>query len=166
MQKITFDTGIKEFEINDKHILRFNPSDPNVYARFFESFSDVEALEAEYEKKMSELGADGMETDDKGFAVGFGKAKTVTETMKEFDLRIKQKLSYAFGESYDFDEILEHINVLAFGANGERIITNVLNAFTPIFEEGMREYTEKEAQEAVETAKLNREQRRALAKMS
>ena len=29
-EKLSFDTGIREYEINDNGILRFNPSDPNV----------------------------------------------------------------------------------------------------------------------------------------
>ena len=31
MQKITFDTGIKTYQINDSGVLRFNPSDPNLF---------------------------------------------------------------------------------------------------------------------------------------
>ena len=36
-QKLSIDTGVQEFEINGSGVLRFNPSDPNVYNRFMES---------------------------------------------------------------------------------------------------------------------------------
>ena len=35
MKQLTIDTGVQEFEINGSGVLRFNPSDPNVYNRFF-----------------------------------------------------------------------------------------------------------------------------------
>ena len=31
---LSIDTGIQEFQINNGGVLRFNPSDPNVYNRF------------------------------------------------------------------------------------------------------------------------------------
>ena len=42
MVKLNIDTGVEEFEINGGEaagggVLRFNPSDPNVYNRFFEA---------------------------------------------------------------------------------------------------------------------------------
>ena len=49
------------------------------------------------------------------------------------------------------------MNVMAVGNNGERIITNLLNALAPYIEEG----AERHRQDAVREARLNREQRRA-----
>ena len=31
MEKLSFDTGIREYDVNGNGVLRFNPSDPNVY---------------------------------------------------------------------------------------------------------------------------------------
>lgn len=36
MEKLTIDCGVRQFKINGKGVLRFNPTDPNVYARFAE----------------------------------------------------------------------------------------------------------------------------------
>ena len=35
MKQLSIDTGVEEFCINGKGVLRFNPSDPNLYHRFF-----------------------------------------------------------------------------------------------------------------------------------
>ena len=35
MQNMTIDTGMQEYLINNRAVLRFNPSDPNLYHRFF-----------------------------------------------------------------------------------------------------------------------------------
>ena len=34
MQTLTIDTGMQEYLINNRAVLRFNPSDPNLYHRF------------------------------------------------------------------------------------------------------------------------------------
>lgn len=44
MQKITFDTGIKTYQINDSGVLRFNPSDPNLYKRFKDLRVEIEQI--------------------------------------------------------------------------------------------------------------------------
>ena len=56
MEKISFDSGIKSFKINGNGVLRFNPSDPNVYARFLEAgdkMQEVEKALAEEAKQIS-----------------------------------------------------------------------------------------------------------------
>lgn len=34
MQTLQIDTGVEEFEVNGRGVLRFNPGDPNLYHRF------------------------------------------------------------------------------------------------------------------------------------
>ena len=46
-QKLSIDTGVQEFEINGSGVLRFNPSDPNVYNRFTEMLEKVQGVENE-----------------------------------------------------------------------------------------------------------------------
>ncbi len=36
-QAIVFDSGMKEYQVNGAGVLRMNPSDPNLYARFFDA---------------------------------------------------------------------------------------------------------------------------------
>lgn len=155
MLKLNIDTGLKEFEVNGKHVLSFSPSDPAVYNRLMEISDVILEIEDDYEKRLQELETDGED---------FSAAKEVLTVMKKADSAVKEKLRYVFGEQNDFDEILDGVNIMAVAGNGERVITNLLNALTPIIQKGMEDYAEDKAQKAVDKAKLNREQRRAAAK--
>ena len=57
MQKLNFDLGLKEYEIGGG-VLRFNPGDPNVYARFAEAGKRLTAVE---KKLVAEAEAAGEE---------------------------------------------------------------------------------------------------------
>lgn len=155
MEKLTFDTGIREFQINGGEILRFNPSDPNLYHRFFTASQKIEELAAEYEKKRP---SDPAELDENGFPTA-GELLTV---MRDYDFHAKRLLSEVFGTENDFDRILGGVNLLAVAVNGEYVITNFLNAMTPIIQEGAERYAKAKSDAAVAQAKQNREQRRAL----
>ena len=45
MEKITFDAGVKSYRINGGGVLKFNPADPNLYARFMEAVEKIKELE-------------------------------------------------------------------------------------------------------------------------
>ena len=45
MEKISFDSGIRQFQLNGKGILRFNPSDPNLYERFTQAGEKILDIE-------------------------------------------------------------------------------------------------------------------------
>ena len=137
MEKITFDTGVKTYQINENGMLRFNPSDPNVYKRFKDLGAKIEKLQAEYNERSKEI-TDGGEAID---------------LLAEYDHRMKEELSIAFGQDNDFDQIFDGANIMAIAGNGELIITNFLNAITPIVEEGVKKYAKMEAQKAVQEAK-------------
>ena len=47
MEKIQFDVGQRSYRINGAGTLRFNPCDPNVYSRFLEAVSKLQAVEEE-----------------------------------------------------------------------------------------------------------------------
>lgn len=137
MEKITFDTGVKTYQINESGMLRFNPSDPNVYKRFKDLGAKIETLQAEYNERSKNM-TDGGEAID---------------LLAVYDQRMKEELSLAFGQDNDFDQIFEGANIMAIAGNGELIITNFLNAITPIVEEGVKKYAKMEAQKAVQEAK-------------
>lgn len=163
---LSIDTGLKEFSINGKHTMSFNPADPSLYNRFMEVTEQIYAIEDNFVKKMQSLSLEA-ETVDLPETVddeGFKTAKRSLAAMKEADAQMKEKLAYVFGEHNDFDEILDGVNVMAVASNGERVITNLLSALTPILEEGIKKHADRKATEAVQAANLNREQRRALAK--
>lgn len=139
--KLTVDTGIKEYEINGNGVLRFNPSDPNLYRRFKEMVGFISGLEAEVEKRTSAV-SDGAEAVD---------------ILSEYDHKVKEKLSYVFGSWNDFDKILEGVNLMAISGSGELVITNLLNALRPIIEDGVKAYARMQAQKAVQQARTERD---------
>lgn len=151
MINLSFDDGIKEFEVNGKEILRFNPTDPNLYDRFLTMVDDVTAIEKEFTDAAAQI----ENADD--------RAERLIHLMRKCDTDIKAKLSFTFGEENDFDKILGGVSLLAITPSG-RVITNLLNALAPIIEQGAKEHLKERADAAVAEANLNREQRRALTK--
>lgn len=147
MEKLIFDNGIKEYEVNGSGVLRFNPGDPNVYARFMEATDRIQTVE----KDMENQGKDLAESD------GAGVLKLLTEA----DRQIKEILGWVFGKGNDFDEILGGVNLMAVAINGERVITNLLNSLLPIIEQGASDCAKQQIGDAVQQAKQNRAQRRA-----
>jgi hypothetical protein len=147
MESLIFDSGIKEYKINGNGILRFNPSDPSVYGRFVDAMDDIKAVETEMTKKAKK--AEGKQGQELGEAM--------IKIMCETDQKMKAILNGVFGHGNNFDEILEGVNLMAVASNGNRVVTNLLNALQPLMEEGAKAC----ASDAVETAKMNRAARRA-----
>ena len=147
MEQLLFDSGIKEYQINGKGVLRFNPSDPNVYARFMDSMEKIQKVEKEMVAKADALNRDSAIAGEEVLAI-----------MRETDQKMKAILNDIFGHENDFDKILENVNLMAVASNGERVITNLIAALQPIMEAGAKSCVGTEVNEA----KLNREQRRAM----
>ena len=114
MEKLTFDTGMKCYRINGGGVLRFNPADPNLYARFMEAAEQVQQLE----KTQAEMAGDPL------------------EKMCQVDKSIKKTLSWVFGEENDFDQLLGGVNLLAVAGNGQRVVVNLLEALLPVLTQG------------------------------
>ena len=123
MQKLTFDTGVRSYKVGGG-VLKFNPTDPNIYARFLETLDSLSALEEELAKVS---GADAI------------------TALACADKTIKEKLSYVFGVGNDLEAIFSGVSLLAVGANGERLITNFLAAIEPILSAGARQCAAAEA---------------------
>jgi hypothetical protein len=146
MQKLNFDLGIKEYEIGGG-VLRFNPSDPNVYTRFMDAANNLTEIEQRLTAKAKEV---------QGGNVG----ETMLKLMEESDRETKELLAWIFGAQNDFNAIFCGTNIMGVGSNGERIITNFIHAVQPILEKGARNC----ARQQVNQAKMNRAQRRAAAR--
>ncbi len=146
MQSLHIDTGIQEYQINDGGILRFNPSDPNIYNRFFSITGEVEKIDKEMAEEIS------------GLPEGDGEG--ALKALNNADAKVKALLNGVFGLDNDFNQILGGVNVMAAGSNGKRVIVNLFEALSPIFRDG----AQKCADAKLESAKLNREQRRKLTK--
>lgn len=143
MEKIQFDSGIREYRINGGAVLRFNPADPNVYERFLTAAEKIRALEAELVEQ-----AKGISQETAGEAV--------IRIMADADRKIKKELNTVFGQGNDFEALLEGVNLLAVGGNGERVVTNLFAALQPILEEGARLCAREKTAQAVRKAKKRR----------
>ena len=138
MEKLIFDTGLKSFTVNDGGVLRFNPSDPNVYARFVEAAAKIQAVEDDMVKKAQSIKAEGEEA-----------GEAALKLMKEADQEMKKILGWVFGEINDFEKIFAGVNLMAVGENGERVITNFISALLPIMQSGAQKCANEHIGDAV-----------------
>lgn len=150
-EKLTVDNGLLELYINGNGILRFNASDPNVYKRFYELAEELPKMEERYKLEVEEQ-AQGQEE---------ASAEVVVGKMYEIDAELKRRLNQVFGPENDFDRLLGGVNLMAFGRNGERVVTNLFDALEPYVKSGSEMHMKSKAAEAVAEAKQNRAQRRA-----
>lgn len=143
MHKLLVDTGVEEFEINGRGVLRFNPGDPNLYHRFFAAREELAAMDEELTRQSAALpeGADG------GAAL---------ELLADYDRRIKALLNRVFGAPNDFDTLLEGVNLAGVGTNGRRVVENLLEALAPILQAGAQRTVEATADRAVAEAEAAR----------
>lgn len=121
MKKLQFDSGVKEYQVNDTGVLRFNPSDPNLFQRFLDAADEISTIEKDLTRGAGDGEQDGS---------------WVIRAMAEADKKAKAVLTRVFGADNDFDQILGGVNLLAVGQNGERIITNLFEALLPILQDG------------------------------
>ena len=153
MKELKFDSGIREFRVNGGAVLRFNPRDPNVAARFMEATKKLEQIETEFVTKAESI---RQATEQDGTNGG-----EILQLMCDADKKIKETLGWILGESNDFDAIFGGCNVMAVADNGERLVTNFVAALLPINEEGAKAIVSQNVEDAVNKAKMNRQQRRA-----
>lgn len=157
MEKLTLDTGIKEYQINDG-VLRFNPADPNVYARFTEIQSRLSEIERERTDRLSKINTDDMD----GVEIG----KIVVETLRDLDAELKELLSRTFGGAKEdgannFDDILCGVSMFAFTSTGRQVVEELMDLLQPIMDEGLNLIAAKKASAAVKQAEQARAQREA-----
>lgn len=123
MKKITFDSGLRKYELGNG-ILSFNPLDPNLYERFVEATEKLQHLEEEMLKSAKDAEISGVDA---------------LVILKDVDRKAKNVLNNVFGGANDFDHMLAGVNLMAVATNGERVITNLMNALTPILEQGAKD---------------------------
>lgn len=131
MEKIVFDSGIQEMPLGEG-VLRFNPTDPNLYARFFQVAEDFKVPEVEED-------ADPV------------------AALTQLDKHMKQQLNEIFGLGNDFDAILGGVSLLAVADNGQRVLDNLLAALTPVLAEGAQKCADALAASAVAQAQKRRD---------
>lgn len=112
--ELNIDTGVEEFSVNGRGVLRFNPADPNLYHRFFAAGKTLERYDAELTAALGQLGGDEQQRAAAGLAL-----------LQDYDGRIKRLLGEIFGAENDFDAILNGVNLAGVGANGRRVVQNL-----------------------------------------
>lgn len=142
MEKLKFDSGLKSYKLG-QGVLRFNPADPNVYARFLEAAEKITALEKTLQEK-----AAALEGADPGTAV--------VRLFREADREMKGLLDWVFGPPNDFDAILGGLNLLAVAENGERVVTNLLQALMDPLVQGAKSCAGQQVQAARAKAQARR----------
>ena len=131
MDKIQFDSGVRAYRINGGGILRFNPGDPNLYARFLEAVEKLRAVEQELTWQAEDVqGAD------------------IVMLMTKADEKMKGILNWVFGGENDFQQLLNGVNLLAVADNGERVVTNLFGALEPVLVEGAKRCADEQAAKA------------------
>ena len=123
--ELNIDTGVEEFRVNGHGVMRFNPADPNLYHRFFAAGAELDGYDAALTKALAALDGDEQQRAAAGLAL-----------LNEYDGKIKKLLTGIFGAENDFDAILGGVNLAGVGANGKRVVQNLLEALTPILREG------------------------------
>lgn len=142
MQNIKFDAGVEEYRLGGG-VLRFNPGDPNLYARFLDTGDKIKALEQELVEKAAAQDPENA-------------PQELIRLMRQADLQMKAHLNYVFGEGNDFETLLQGVNLLAVAGNGERVITNLFAALEPILVQGAQRCAAEKTQAAVAKAKTRR----------
>lgn len=132
MKELNFDRGIVEYRIAGGGVLRFNPGDPNLYSRFMEATEKL----GEMEKSLSRQ------------SIGGEDPEQALRLLRETDRQMKQLLDWVFGGDNDFDKALGGVNLLAVGADGARVVTNLFAALEEILTAGAKEFADGEVARA------------------
>ena len=140
MEQIIFDNGIREYQLGSG-VLRFNPGDPNLYARFLEAAEKIQAMEEKLLQQAKEMESSGEQ---------------VVMLLRRADSQMKETLRWIFGEANDFNKLLGGVNLLAVAANGERVVTNLFAALQPILVAGAKALTREKTDAAVAKAAARR----------
>ena len=149
MENITFDSGIRTFRVNGNGVLRFNPADPNLYSRFFDAADKLREIEKELEEE-------GKNRSDEPL-----NGETIIQIMTSADKKAKTILAEAFGKENDFDQVFGGVNILAVAGNGERVITNFIEAIMPIIQDGAEGFANMQIAVAKKEAEAMRAERTA-----
>lgn len=142
MEKLRFDNGVKSYRLGNCGVLRFNPSDPNLYARLMEAQEKLQSMEKELAAQAAQL-ADG--------------GNAAITMLRQADRQVKQLLGWVFGSGNDFEQILEGVNLLAVADNGQRVLDNLMAALQPVLTQGAERCAQEKTDAALAQAKARRE---------
>lgn len=110
MEKLQFDTGVKEYEINDTCTVRFNPCDPVFTERLFKVFDKLGKMQEDGEKQ-------NVDTTD---------GERLFEMIHERDREMRADIDSIFDEAV-CDKLFKDVGVYAL-AGGLPLWANFLMA--------------------------------------
>lgn len=142
MQELTIDTGVREYRVNGRGVLRFNPADPALYSRFLKCNEKLEAMQ----KTVAEHKAGP-----------YGPAALAA--MGRADEELRELLGEMFGDLGQLEAALGGAGLFALAENGHTVLGNLLEAVWPEIEQHAMRRMQLRAQQAVAEA----EERRAAA---
>lgn len=58
-KSLSFDTGVKEYDLNGAVTVRFNPTDAAFSERLYNAFKELDARQDEFQREVDEIGEDG-----------------------------------------------------------------------------------------------------------
>ena len=137
MEQLNIDCGMESFALPGG-VLRFNPTDPNLYARFLGMETELDSLKAQLEQQV-----DRAES-----------ARQVLEALSETDRQFKALLTRVFQS--DFDRLLGGVHLLAIGENGLTVGENLIKTLEPVLTGGAERFTQTQTQLALEKARQRR----------
>lgn len=56
---LSFETGVVEYEVNGAATIRFNPTDAAFVERLYQTFTDLDAKQEEFQAQVDDIGEDG-----------------------------------------------------------------------------------------------------------
>lgn len=145
MPNLDIDTGIQEFSVNGRGVLRFNPGDPNLYHRFFAARGQLADLDRALTADLDAVQGDAAGDED-------ARAGAVLDLLAQYDAKLKGLLGGIFGPGNDFGAALEGVNLAAVSTNGQRVVQNLLDALAPILQQGAERTVQARADAAVQAA--------------
>ena len=140
MNQLNVDLGLVEYALGNG-VLRFNPADPGLYARFFELSPQLQVLQQQLQQ-----GAHQAQD-----------APAVLALLEETDRNLKELFNRVFGGDNDFFRLLQGVNLLAVSANGLCVAENLLAALEPVLAEGAEQFVQAQTQAARDKARQRRE---------
>lgn len=123
MEILKLDMGIREYKLPGGGVLRFNPSDPNVYSRFYQA-----------EEKLSKI------------QMGLEETATGIEHLAAVDKELKSLFNWLLGGDNDVDKALGGVSLLAVCKDGKTVAAKLLSALETILEEGARKLVDSKAE--------------------
>lgn len=140
MRELTIDTGVREYRVNGRGVLRFNPADPALYSRFLKCNEKLEAMQKMVAEQQT-AGPDGP---------------AVLEAMGRTEEELRELLSGMFGDPGQLEAVLGGAGLFALAENGHTVLGNLLEAVWPEIEQQAMQRMQLRAKQAVAEAQERR----------